>query len=158
MLFKKFELNKEDDVFLKISLGKQSLQASKDLIKFETFSFQEGKVNTHIPMHAVTAIETGWKKQFIYIAIALIISLGSVFYDLINNKGHSNADHTILIIGLIIAAIYVILYLFNQTMFFDIYNGGDNPIVEFKFKKSISIEKINEAADALDEAVLNSRK
>ncbi|MDR2595128.1 MAG: hypothetical protein LBC87_10205 [Fibromonadaceae bacterium] len=175
LVLKQFELNKEADTFLKISGRNPSVltflfslmglepvtnfEANKKEVKFETVSVRYGKKHINIPNNAITGIETGWRKPFSILVIAVVVFLGSVLAYF--------AEESLMpltVIGIVISVICFISYFRNKTLFFGVTNGESSKTVWLEVKRSvienvsIDFDKFEEAATVLNEAVLNSRK
>jgi hypothetical protein len=177
LVLKKFRLNENEDEFLKIE-GRASgilswilalcgidpvtsLSCNKQAIKFEETAIRHGKKTLNIPLVAITGVSAGINKPFGLLVFGIVFILGGIIGALpLPSYGGSGGKIGVLILGLIIGAIFIILYSLKKTMLFSIYNGGDKPIATIRIKKSIiegqsiDVLKYESAANALNKAVL----
>ena len=132
-----------------------SLSCNKQSMKFEEAAIRYGKKSLDIPLTAVTCVSTGIYKPFGLLVIGIIFTISGIAGTFVPNAGAGS-----LIIGLIIAAIFFILYALKKQMFFGVYIGGDHPVAVIIAKKSIiegqniNEQKFEAAANALNNAVL----
>jgi len=130
-------------------------------VKFETVSVRYGKKRVNVPNNAITGIETGWRKPFYLLVTAIVILFGSLsaFF-----SSYSRDSGTIIVVGIILSIICLVFYFLNKTLFFGITNAESNKTVWMEVKRSvienvpIDLDKFEEAATVLNEAVLNCRK
>jgi hypothetical protein len=176
LVLKEFYLNENEDEFLKITgrasgifnwiLSKcgidpvTSLICNKKAIKFEEAAIRYGKKTLNIPLVAVTGISSGINKPFGFLVFGVIFILGGIIGAIILPRYAGGAKAGTFFIGLIVGAIFLVLYALKKNLFFSVYNGGDKPITTICMKKSIiegqniDEQKTEAAANALNKVVL----
>jgi hypothetical protein len=177
LVLNEFRLNEIEDEFLKIAgrpsgilswilslcgiASVTSLECNRKTIKFETSAIRYGKRTVSIPLVAVTGVLSGVNKPFGLLVLGIVFILGGIIAAIALPRYAGNVKVGAFFIGLVIGAIFLILYSLKKTMSFGIYNGGDKPIETVRMKKSIiegqSIDevKFGAAAHALNKAVLD---
>jgi len=171
LVLKQFEIDKDADIFLKIS-GRESgilsfllsligldpittFEADKKSVRFETVSVRKGKFRVSVPNSAITGVVTGWTKPFQLLVVAAVF--------LICGLSGIGTSMAIVIAGVVVAAICLVFYFLNKSLFFGFYNGGDSPIAIMQVGRSVienvplDLEKFEEAAAVLNEVILNSK-
>jgi hypothetical protein len=175
LALKEFSLNEHEDEFLKItgrapgifgwvlsSCGFDpvtSLRCNRKLLKFEEAAIRSGKRTLSIPLVAVTGVSAGITKPFGLLVVGILVVLGGIAGAVSLPYYEEGAKAVAFFMGLIIGAIFIVLYVLNKDMTFQIYSGGDKPIAAICVKKSviegqnIDEHKFGAAADALNKAV-----
>jgi hypothetical protein len=176
LVLKEFRLNESEDEFLTIT-GRSSgivswilslygidpvtsLKCNNDTILFEEAAIRYGKKTLSVPLVAVTGVSSGIHKPFGLLVAGVIFIVGGILMALSLPRYAGGAKVAVFFVGLIVGAIFLVLYSLKKTVMFSIYNGGDRPIATISIKKSIiEGQSINEsqfesAANALNKAVL----
>jgi hypothetical protein len=174
LVLKEFKLNGNDEEFL-IIRGRAagilswvlslcgidpvtSLICTRQAARFETSAIRYGKETKNISLAAVSCVASGIKKPFPLLVLGVLFAVGSIIGAIATNS------FVFFCVGLVIGAVFLVLYGLNKTMRFSIYTGGDRPIASITIKKSViegqSIDpvKYEAAAGTLNKAVLNARK
>ena len=172
LVLKEFKLNEKEDEFLIIKgrtsglLGwilslcgidpETTLTCNKRSIKYEMSAIRFGKQTLNIPLVAVTCVSSGIHKPFSLLVLGVVFVLGGIISSILLNS------FSVFMIGLIIGAVFLIIYYLNKTMRFSIFCGGDKdkPMATINLKKSIiegqNIDDVKyaSAAGAINKAVL----
>jgi hypothetical protein len=172
LVLQEFKLDENEDEFLIIKVRHSgflgwifslcgidsvtSLICNKHTIKCEMSAIRYGKETYNIPLVGVSCVSSGIKKPFQLIVFGILFILTGM----IAGNFAPPAFAGVLIWAGIIS---LILYRFNKAMQFNIYTGGNKPIVSIAMKRSIiegqniDSAKYEAAANVLNKAVLSAK-
>jgi hypothetical protein len=158
LVLKDFIFNDADFEFLKI-IGRPSGFTSwlkslfgKDSITSFVCNKQEVKLESsgikyNIPLRHVTCVATGINKPILLLILGIIYIIAGI--------ACASIHSSIVLVGLILGAVFIVLYALNKNMQFSIFTVENNPIISIQVKgQNIDFGKFTSASNALNKTIL----
>jgi hypothetical protein len=184
LVLKEFRMDKNADEFLSI-VGKESgwlatvlawiglgpvtaLRCGRNALKFVSSSIRNGNRSISVPSSAVTAVAAGFYKPFMLLVIAAVSFVATLVFLILTCSVDINEDIAGFFIFMCLAfaicgAVCVVRYKNSAFLQISVYDGGDLPIIAMRVKRSVidgvtvDLEKFQNAADLLNDTVMESR-